>query len=405
MFGATGFVGRLLARYLARTAPSGLRVGLAGRNIEALQSVRAGLQGDATAWPLLEADSRDAASLTALARSARVVVTTAGPYRRHGMGLVAACCAEQSDYADLTGEVLFMRESAERFHHAAAEAGVRIVHACGFDSIPSDLAALLLHETARSRGAGTLCHTTCVVTSLRGSLSGGTFSSMKGQLDEMKREPGLRRVVGDPYALSPDRDHEPSLGREADLDWVQHDAELGLWVGPFVMARANTRVVRRSNALQEWAYGREFRYREVMGFGTGPVAPLRSAAASVVLGGLVAGLSIAPSRAVLDRLLPKPGQGPSETTQRNGRFRFEVHTTTSTGARLVATAAARGDPGYAATSVMLGESALSLVVDRDRLPGGGGVLTPATALGDVLVQRLRAAGHTYSVAGDAAARR
>lgn len=380
-------------------------MGLAGRNLEAVQSVRAGLPGDAASWALLEADSADAASLTALARSARVVVTTAGPYRQNGIGLVAACCAEQADYADLSGEVLFMHESAARFHHAAAAAGVRIVHACGFDSIPSDLAALLLHETARADGAGTLCDTTCVVTSLRGSLSGGTFASMKGQLDELKRHPELRRVVGDPYALSPDREHEPSLGRQADLDWVRHDPELGVWVGPFVMARANTRVVRRSNALQQWAYGREFRYREVMGFGTGPVALLRGAAMSVALGGLVAGLSTGPSRNVLDRVLPKPGQGPSEATQRNGRFRFEVHTTTSNGARYVATAAARGDPGYAATAVMLGESALSLAVDHDRLPGGGGVLTPATALGGVLVERLRSAGHTYSVAGDTAARR
>jgi short subunit dehydrogenase-like uncharacterized protein len=328
-----------------------------------------------------------------------MVVTTAGPYRAHGIGLVEACCTEQTDYADLSGEVLFMRESIDRFHQVAADAGVRIVHACGFDSVPSDLAALLLHERACADGAGSLQDTTCVVASLRGGLSGGTMASMKGLLDELKRRPELRRIVGDPYALSPDREHEPRLGTEADLDWVEHDRDLDAWVGPFIMARANTRVVRRSNALQDWAYGREFRYREVTGFGSGPAAPARAAAMSVALGGLAAGLSVGPARAMLDRVLPKPGEGPSPKTQRTGRFRFEVHTTTSTGARYVATVSARGDPGYSATAVMLGESALSLAVDRDRLPRRFGVLTPATAFGDLLVDRLRAAGHTYAVSG------
>ena len=371
-----------------------------------LQDLRAGLGNGAGAWPLLEVDTNDSESLTALARSTRVVVSTAGPYRVHnGIGVVAACCAEQTDYADLAGEVIFMRESADRFHDAATASGVRIVHACGFDSVPSDLAALLLHEQARADGAGGLERTTCVVASLRGGLSGGTFASMRGLFDDLERQPALRRVVGDPYALSPDRANEPQLGHESDLNGVEHEKDLGIWVGPFIMARSNTRVVRRSNALQEWAYGRNFRYREVTGFGAGPAAPAKASAMSLGLGGFALGFQSGPGRAVLDRLLPKPGEGPSEKTQRTGRFCFKVHTTTSTGARYVATAAARGDPGYSATAVMLGESALSLAVDRERLPGGGGVLTPATALGDVLVERLRAAGHTYSVAGAAGARR
>lgn len=380
-----------------------MRIGLAGRRMHALHEVRRSLGGDAQHWPLLEADSTDPESLRKLARSTGMVVTTAGPYRAHGIGLVEACCDERTDYADLAGEVLFMRESVDRFHNAAAAADVRIVHACGFDSVPSDLAALMLHERASKDGTGSLRGTTCVVASLRGGLSGGTLASMKGLVDELKQRPELRRIVADPYALSPDREHEPRLGKESDLDWVERDRDLGIWVGPFIMARANTRVVRRSNALQRWAYGREFRYREVTGFGKGAAAPARGAAMSVALGGFAVGLSVGPTRALLDRVLPKPGAGPSQRTQRTGRFRFEVHSTTSSGAHYVATAGAKGDPGYSATAVILGECALSLTVDRDRLSGGGGVLTPATAMGDVLVERLRAAGHTYSVSAPRAA--
>lgn len=372
-------------------------MGLAGRSATSLEQVRSGLGRRAAGWPLLEAVAGDDASLRALARSTRVVITTVGPYRRLGLQLVAACCEERTDYVDLTGEVLFMRESVEQYHEAAAEAGARIVHACGFDSVPSDLAALLLHQAARADGAGTLERTRLVVTSLRGGLSGGTLASMKGLVDDLKRDGSLRRIVGDPYALSPDRRREPDLGDESDLRMVQRDPQLGIWVGPFVMASANTRVVRRSNALQRWAYGRRFRYSEVTGLGRGPLAPVMGAALSAALGGFAAGLTLAPTRAVLDGLLPKPGEGPSVATQRNGRFRMDVHATTSHGARYVATAAARGDPGYAATSRMLAESALCLAVDRARLPRRAGVLTPATAFGDVLVERLRAAGHTFSV--------
>lgn len=372
-------------------------MGLAGRSARTLEQVRAGLGGRAAAWPLLEAAAGDDDSMRALARSARVVITTVGPYRRLGLPLVAACCEERTDYVDLAGEVLFMRESIEQFHDAAAGSGTRIVHACGFDSIPSDLAALMLHQAAQADGAGTLERTTLVVTSLRGGLSGGTLASMKGLVDDIKRDRGLRRIIGDPYALSPDRAGEPDLGDEGDLRMVQRDPQLGVWVGPWVMAGANTRVVRRSNALQHWAYGRRFRYREVTGLGRGPMAPVVGAALSVALGGFAAGLTLAPTRAVLDGLLPKPGEGPSAATQRSGRFRLDVHATTSHGARYVATAAARGDPGYAATSRMLAESAICLAVDHARLPRRAGVLTPATAFGDVLIERLRAAGHTFSV--------
>jgi short subunit dehydrogenase-like uncharacterized protein len=398
VFGATGFVGRLTAEYLSRAAPSGVRVGLAGRSEPRLEEVRDGLGRRARAWPLLVADSSDPETLRALARSARVVVTTVGPYRRHGLPLVEACVDAGADYADLTGEVLFMRESIERFHDRAARAGVRIVHACGFDSIPSDLGVMLLHAAARADGAGTLRDTTLVVRGLRGGVSGGTVASLRGQLDEMRANPRVRRVVGDPYALSPDRAREPNLGPERELEWPVHDPELDMWLGPFVMASANTRVVRRSNALQRWAYGKRFRYREVTGFGSGRQAQLKAFATSGALAGFMVGMRFGPTRSVLDRVLPSPGSGPRPGARRSGFFRIDVHARTSRGARYIARVAAQGDPGYAATSVMLGESGLCLALDGDRLPARAGVLTPATAMGEPLAARLRAAGQTLEAA-------
>jgi short subunit dehydrogenase-like uncharacterized protein len=397
IFGATGIAGRLVAGYLAGHAPDGVRIGLAGRSAQRLADVRAQLGAAASAWPLLIADSADPVSVAALVRAAQVVVSTVGPYRVHGPGLVEACAAAGTDYADLSGEVLFIRDSIDRYHDVAVGAGARIVHGCGFDSVPSDLGALLLHRAARADDAGDLQDTTLVVTALKGGVSGGTVASMLGQQDEVQASAERRRVVEDPYALSPDRAAEPDLGDERDLAWVRYDGDLKRWVGPFVMARINTRVVRRSNALQDWAYGRRFRYREVTDFGAGPAAPMLGATVSATLKAAEAAMSFGPSRALLGRLLPAPGQGPSERTRRTGFFRIRVHTRTSAGARYLGTIEAQGDPGYAATSVMLGESALCLALDRDHLPDRAGVLTPATAMGPALADRLRSAGHTLGV--------
>ena len=182
------------------------------------------------------------------------MVTTVGPYRPHGLALVEACASAGTDYADLTGEVLFIRDSIDYCHDAAAGTAARIVHCCGFDSVPSDLGVLLLHQAARTDDAGDLQDTTLVVTAVRGGVSGGTLASMMGQQEEVRASAERRRVVSDPYALSPDRDAEPSLGDERDLGWVRFDGDLRMWTGPFAMAGINTRVVRRSNALQGWRW-------------------------------------------------------------------------------------------------------------------------------------------------------
>lgn len=396
LYGATGYVGQLAAAYLARHAPPGLRIGLAGRSQDRLAAVRSRLGVPADRWPLIRANSGDPASLAQMAAQAAVVASTVGPYRRNGLALVQACAEAGTDYADLTGEVLFIRDSIDKWHTAAQSSGARVVHCCGFDSIPSDLGVLLLHQAAAADGAGGLTDTTLVVRAMKGGLSGGTIASMKNQLDEVRSSPRSRAIAGDPYALSPDRASEPGLGNERDLAWPRHDPELG-WLGPFLMAGINTRVVRRSNALLGWAYGRAFRYTEAMGMREGPAGAVAAAGLSAATMALTAGLVLRPTRAVLDRVLPAPGAGPSERARRAGFFRIDIHARTSSGARYLARVGAQGDPGYAATSVMLGEAALGLALDRDRLPERAGVLTPATALGPVLIDRLRTAGMRLTV--------
>ena len=176
-----------------------------------------------------------------------------------------------------------------------------------------------------------------------------------------------------------------------------HDDELGEWLGPFVMASINTRVVRRSNALQDWVYGRRFRYRETMAMGSGLAGRAKATALVGGLGAAMGALSLGPTRALLDRVLPKPGEGPSAEARAKGYFKIDIHTRTAGGERYVCRVAAQGDPGYAATAVMLGEAALCLVQDREKTPDRAGVLTPATALDGALIERLRAAGQTFAV--------
>jgi short subunit dehydrogenase-like uncharacterized protein len=370
VFGATGFVGRLVAGHLAAHAPRQLTIALAGRSREKLERVKHELGRD---WPLVVADSSDPASLNAMAEGAKVIATTVGPYRRDGLELVDACIANRTDYVDLTGEILFVHESLTR-HERAVAAGVKIVHSTGFDSIPSDLGVLLLHDAL-----GELADTTLVVAAMKGGFSGGTLASMKGQIDEATADPDKRRLVFDPYLLGGDGP------RTRDLGNVARHKQLG-WIGPFVMATYNTRIVRRSHSLLD--YGPRFSYREVQRH-KGPITALGFTAA---LGALAGGLAFLPTRKVLDRVLPDPGEGPGETSRRTGFFRMEIHSGAHT-----ATVAAKGDPGYAATAVMMGESALALALERPTLPRHAGVLTPATALGVPLIERLRTAGMTFEV--------
>ncbi len=393
LFGASGFVGKLVAGYLAEHAPDGVRIALAGRTRAKVELVRADLPERGRSWPVLTADSADAAALAELAAGTRAVVTTVGPYARYGLPLVEACARAGTHYADLTGEVLFVRDAIEAADATARETGARIVHACGYDSIPSDLAVAELARRAAADGAGGLTDVQTVATA-KGGFSGGTIDSMRAQVAAIKERPELRRIAGHPYALSPDRAAEPATRQPRDATPPTRTAD-GRWAAPFVMAPFNTRIVRRSNALQDWAYGRGFSYGEVMATGGGIGGAVAAGAVTGGLAGVLAGMTFGPTAALLDRVLPAPGEGPDARARARGFFRMVTTGTTEAGRRYRSVASGPGDPGYAATAVMLGEAGLSLALDH--LPDRAGSLTPATAFGTVLVHRLRAAGHTYEV--------
>jgi short subunit dehydrogenase-like uncharacterized protein len=397
LYGATGFVGRLTAEYLAR-AGGNARIALAGRSTDRLLAIRETLGESAQSWPVLQADASSPSTLDAMAAQTQVVVTTVGPYSRYGLPLVAACAAAGTDYADLTGEPPFIRDSIDLYHKQALDTGARIVHACGFDSIPSDLTVYALYRRALEDNAGELMGTDFVIRSFAGGFSGGTVASMVEVLDATSRDADVRRQFADPYTLSPDRGAEPELGAQPDLRrrrGRQIAPELtGLWTAGFIMAPSNTRIVRRSNALQDYAYGRRFKYSEHMSVGSSAVAPVASALVNGI-GNAVSAVGgryfrLLPRRLV-ERVLPKPGTGPSEAVRERGFYKAETYTTTTSGARYVATIAQSGDPGYKATAVLLGESGLALALDRDALSDLHGVLTPAAAMGDALLARFPAA--------------
>lgn len=404
LYGATGFVGALTAGHLAAHASRDVRVALAGRSLSKLGKLRTELGEGAADWELVAVDATDDDGLRHLASRTTAVASTVGPYFRHGKNLVRACAEQGTHYADLTGEVLFVRWSMDEASRRAQETGARIVHACGFDSVPSDLGVCVLAGRVLADGAGTLGDTTLSVRSLKGGLSGGTIDSGRQQIIEARKDATARRIVSDPYGLSPRRAEEPdavrapagaTLRRRMRMIPVHRSSDDGHWSGPFLMASFNTRIVRLSNTLTDWAYGRGFRYTEVTDFGSGALAPVKAVGMAAVLGVALGGLMFRPTRAVLNKLLPKPGEGPTAEQRAAGRFDLLIRSRTTTGAHYRARVAADYDPGYDGTAIMLGEAALGLALDGDLLPERSGVLTPATAMGMVLVERLRAHGFVF----------
>jgi trans-enoyl reductase len=400
LYGATGFSGKLTAEYLARHG-SPARIALAGRNTERLHAVRQTLGPAAQDWPLLVVDSAQPATLAAVAQRTRVVVTTVGPYAQHGLPLVAACAAAGTDYADLTGELMFVRDSIDLYHKQAVDSGARIVISCGFDSVPSDLNVYQLYRRAVSDGAGELTDTTLVLRAFHQlGASGGTVASLLGTMRTASGDAQARRIINDPYTFTTDRDAEPELGRQPDFSWRRGRGvapELaGFWTGGFVMGPYNSRIVRRSNALQEWSYGRQFRYSEAMSLGKSFAAPIASA---IVTGALAAAIGLGNRyfgrlpRRFVEFITPRSGAGPSDAARKRGHYTVETYSTTTTGARYVAAFGQNCD-AYQGTSVMLGESGLALALDRDQLSERRGVLTPAAAMGDALLARLGTAGVT-----------
>jgi short subunit dehydrogenase-like uncharacterized protein len=395
LFGATGFTGALTAEYLAKHAPGALKLALAGRSKDKLEAVKQGLGAPGARFGVLVADVSDPASLATVASSTRVLITTVGPYAKYGLPVVEACAKAGTHCCDLTGEPQFMRRSIDGFDALAKQTGARIVHTCGFDSIPSDLGMLVLHDFAKAQGlSGKFTRATLAVLSAKGGFSGGTIASMVNGIEEATADRGLRKLFADPYALSPDRANEPDLGRQRDQTGLEQDEFLGTWTAPFVMASINTRVVRRSNALLGYPYGRELKYRETMAL-KGVRGLIAGSVMTVGLGAVVASQLFGPTKKLVGALLPKPGEGPDKATRDAGYFKIRIEAEAVEGERLHARVVGTSDPGYGETAKMLSEAALCLSLDEAKLPKVAGVLTPATAMGLPLVERLRAAGMTF----------
>jgi short subunit dehydrogenase-like uncharacterized protein len=403
LWGATGFTGQLVAEYLTRHhgIDRDVRWALAGRNRAKLEQVRrdlAAIDPKASTLPILIGDAGDRATLTQVVTPARVVITTVGPYAIYGKELVAACAEAGTDYVDLTGETQFARAIIDEFDARAKASGARIVHSCGFDSIPSDLGVLVVQEEMQKRYGTRAAEVKFYMGEMSGGISGGTIASMIHIFEGVAKDRGMRRLVGDPYALNPDRkDRGPDGRDQTSLRW---DPDMQRWTAPFVMAAINTRVVRRSNALLGWAYGKDFRYSEVMSFKKGAKGLARAAGLTAGVGAFALAASFAPTRELLKKRLPAAGEGPSKTSRENGFFVTRLlgigeAKPGATAPRLLATVKGQADPGYGETAKMLTESALCLA--KDELAAQGGVLTPASCMGMKLVDRLRRAGMTFSV--------
>ncbi|MEL4505826.1 saccharopine dehydrogenase NADP-binding domain-containing protein [Luteococcus sp. H138] len=393
VFGATGFVGRLIADELLRSAPTGTRVALAGRDEAKLRALAA--QTGHPELPLVIADAFDADSLGRMAQRTAVVISVVGPYVKYGMATAGACAAHGTHYVDLNGEVLFARDMIDTFDAPAKASGATLVNACGFDSVPSDLGVLAAATAAREAGAGELLATTMHVRSFSGGMSGGTIDALRTQIDSSRhgvRTPG--RSSSDPYALSPDRDAEPEpRNRRNSFVWLESSADTREFAAPFFMARYNEQIVRRSNALQAWAYGRSFRYRELHDTGKGLKGLVTGLGIAAALPAFVASLATPGLRQVADRVLPSPGDGPSEQARAKGHFTIEVHADTTSGRRVVSTVADQRDPGYAGTAVMISQAALALAAGEGLATG---VTTPAAGLGEPYAARLRGQGFTIT---------
>jgi short subunit dehydrogenase-like uncharacterized protein len=399
LWGASGFTGALVARHLATHYGVGgdLRWAIAGRDKSKLDALRSQLvpAGEESALPVLLADSHDRDSLQALVARARVICTTVGPYAAHGSELVAACVEQGTDYCDLTGEVPWMAEMIAQHQTRAEDSGARIVHTCGFDSIPSDLGSWHLQQQMRAVHGVWAQRVKARVGAFSGAASGGTIASMVRMIEQAAVDKSVRSALADPYSLYPQG--EASGSDRADQRGAVYDRDFRQWTSPFVMAVINARVVRRSNALQQFPYGRDFRYDEAMLTGKGGAGHLRAVRNSAASLAAMAAMAVGPVRKLALGFLPAPGEGPTPVQQERGHFEVFFHGVDGSGsAELFTRVSGDRDPGYGATSRMLGEAAVCLA--RDELSATGGFLTPSTAMAKPLLDRLQSrAGMHFEV--------
>lgn len=392
LWGATGFTGRLVAEHLLRAhgAAGEVRWAMGGRSLQKLQTVREGLGPAAADVPLVVGDNHDRASLDAMVARTRVVCSTVGPFALYGSELVGACAAAGTDYCDITGEVQWIRAMLDQHEATAQASGARIIHCCGFDSLPSDLGTLYLTDAMTERGLQP-ARVAFYLAGGNGAFSGGTAASLLHIVKQARTDKALRRLLLDPYALNPRDGPRGPDGR--DQRSPEFDATMNAWTAPFLMAPINTRIVRRTQALQGFPFGEDFRYSETMLTGRGLKGRAVATGISAALGGFIGAASAAPG--LVSRLVPAPGEGPDEATRKAGFWKVKLRGESRSGDALMCAVSGEGDPGYGSTARMLGESAVCLATACER---PGGFWTPASALGRPLIEQLQArAGVTFAV--------
>lgn len=404
LWGATGFTGQLVAEYFAtRYNPSNLNWAIGGRNEKKLERLRNRLAEDNSGWstlPILTGDAFDRERLTAIANRTTVVCSTVGPYARFGTDLVAACAETGTNYCDLTGEIQWIREMIDRFHEKARSTGARIVHSCGFDSVPSDLGVLMLQERAVANYDIPCSRIGAFVSSGPAEFSGGTVASAVNLFEEASEDSSVKELLEDPYGLAPAGKRDgPDTGPQR---WIRYDEDLKMWTAPFIMAITNEKIVRRSNAVLGYPYGSNFSYRECIPTGSGWKGALRATGIATGVATLTGMMSIAPLRRLLKRyLLPDPGDGPDRDAIDGGSFEVRlVGRGESDGGkpfRVSGKISSNRDPGYGSTAWMLGESAICLALGETSTPTEAGSLTPASGIGMPLVDRLEQTGLAFEV--------
>jgi len=397
LFGATSFLGQILTRYFMAQYGVGGEVdwALAGRSRPKLEVLKNELGDEAAGLDLIVVDANDEGALTEICQTTEVMVSTVGPYALYGEPLVKACTESGTDYCDVTGEVQWIQQMIARYEDRARASGARIVHCCGFDSIPSDLGVFFLQAQAKARLGSYCSQVKMRVRRMQGEFSGGTVASLMNVVKEASKNAGLRKLLANPYSLCPPG--HPFTIRQRSVSSPQRDPDFQSWIAPFVMAGINTRIVHRSNSLSGAAYGSQFKYDEAMMVGAGLKGLVRAGSLSAVLGGFMTAAAIPPSRRALERfVVPKPGEGPSEKSQEQGSFDLRFYGETDEGQSLFIKVTGDRDPGYGSTAKMLGQAAMCLLKDTPKIDKAGGFWTPSTLLGQHLVDRLQAhAGLTF----------
>ncbi len=397
VFGATSFVGQILARYLLENygADKEVKWAIAGRSEGKLNQLKSDLGAGAASLPVILADAADEPALRDLCGQTRVVISTVGPYALFGETLVKVCAETGTDYCDLTGEVQWIRRMIERYEAKAKESGARIVHCCGFDSIPSDMGVWFLQQQSEATFGKPCQDVRMRVKVAKGGLSGGTVASMINVAKEAGADPKLRKELANPFSICPP-EHR-SEKRQPSLKSAEFDKNFNAWLAPFVMGAINTRVVHRSNALQGARYGKEFTYDEAIMTGKGTKGRLTAYGMVGALGAFFTASAIKPTRWVVEKLVPKPGEGPSPEDQEKGFYDLRFVGKTTDGKTMITKVTGDRDPGYGSTSKMLGEAGLCLAFDvKEDVKGG--FWTPASALDGKLLERLQAnAGLTFEV--------